>query len=68
MVRTRMADPTGAFDLVIGGRNTPLLKHSVTSCSILCDHIRPGPDVREKWCGESYSPSGPDQNCGPPGP
>jgi RPA family protein len=24
MVHTRMADPTGAFDLVIGGRNTPL--------------------------------------------
>ncbi|MGA2912053.1 MAG: hypothetical protein ABSE07_00890 [Methanoregula sp.] len=31
MVHTRMADPTGAFDLVIGGRNTPL---AVTFCKI----------------------------------
>jgi RPA family protein len=31
MVHTRMADPTGAFNLVIGGRNTPL---AVTFCKI----------------------------------
>ena len=31
MVHTRMADPTGAFDLVIGGRNTPLAE---TFCKI----------------------------------
>jgi len=31
MVHTRMADPTGAFNLVIGGRNTPLAE---TFCNI----------------------------------
>jgi RPA family protein len=31
MVHTRLADPTGAFDLVIGGRNTPLAE---TICTI----------------------------------
>ena len=31
MVHSRMADPTGAFDLVIGGRNTPLAE---TFCKI----------------------------------
>lgn len=31
MVHTRLADPTGAFDLVTGGRNTPLAE---TICSI----------------------------------
>jgi len=31
MVHTRMADPTGAFDLVIGGRNTPLAE---TFCNV----------------------------------
>ena len=31
MVHTRMADPTGAFNLVIGGRNTPLAE---TFCNV----------------------------------
>ena len=31
MVHTRMADPTGAFNLVIGGRNTPLAE---TFCKV----------------------------------
>ena len=50
MVRTRIADPTGVFNLVIGGRNTALAE---TFCKLPCARIcyghRASPDVPEEW-------------------